>query len=203
MPVTENPVPAAVMFEIVNVAFPAFVSDTCAPTFCPTATPPNATPVGFTESAGCPWATMPVAVIGTTRLEVEELFVNVMLPLMFPADCGTILATTVVAWPAESVIGKVTPVTENPEPAAETFEIVSVPVPVLVIDICAPTFAPTATPPKLTRVGVTEIAGCPPVLPVPESAIVETAGFVLAVIETLPVTAPAAVGANLTEKDVL
>jgi hypothetical protein len=55
--------------------------------------------------------------------------------------------------------------------------------------------------PKSKLVGETEIVVLAPV-PVPESIIVDTAGFVFAVIEMLPVTAPAVVGANFATKEV-
>ena len=106
---------------------------------------------GLTEIAGC--ADTPSALMGTTMLGVEELFENVMLPAMLPAVAGSMLAMTVVACPAASVIGPETPETEKPAPATEMFEIVKTPKPVLVIDICWPTFSPTPTAPKLTVEG--------------------------------------------------
>jgi hypothetical protein len=60
--------------------------------------------------------------------------------------------------------------------------------------------AVTVTFPKATLEGLTVI---PPVVPVPDSGIVVTDGFVLAVIDILPVKAPAVVGENFATTDVL
>ena len=201
-PVIEKLEPATAIFEMVNVPEPEFVIDIACPTLWPTSTPPKLTLVGLTVIAGCPCEDMPAPLSGMTTLGVEELFENVMLPAMVPAFIVSMLATTVVACPAAKVIGPETPDTEKPAPATEMFEIVSTPEPKFVIDICWPTFCPRPTPPKLTDVGWMEIIGCPELVPVPDNMIVETAGFVFAVIEMLPVTAPVVVGANLAINDV-
>lgn len=145
---------------------------------------------------------MPAPLSGITTLGVDELFESVILPEMLPTVIVLMSAMIVVACPAVSVIGPETPTTEKPAPATEMFEIVRTPEPTLVIDTAWPTFCPRPTPPKLTAVGWMEIEGCPELVPVPDSAIVETAGFVFAVMEMLPVTAPAVVGANLATNEV-
>jgi hypothetical protein len=52
-------------------------------------------------------------------------------------------------------------------------------------------------------VGETDIVACPAPVPVPVNVIVETVGFVFAVIEILPVTAVDALGVNFAVKPVL
>jgi hypothetical protein len=101
------------------------------------------------------------------------------------------------------LIGNEIPETENPAPVTDTFEIVRALEPELEMVIACESVTPIPADPKFTLVGETEIAGCPALAPVPVSAIVETAGLVLAVIEMLPVTVPAAVGVNLAVKAVL
>jgi len=96
------------------------------------------------------------------------------------------------------VRGSDAPDTEKPGPIVEIFEIASATLPVFVIVTGRVPVVPTGIFPKSKLEGERVIADWPAPEPVPERAIVETAGLVLAVIETLPVTAPAAVGANFT-----
>lgn len=91
-PLTLNPVPDAVICEIFNVAVPVFWTRIVCELGAPTVTFPKLTLVGLTAIVGCPCA-MPSPVKGTTMLGVDELFVTVRLPAMFPAAAGIILAT--------------------------------------------------------------------------------------------------------------
>ena len=91
----------------------------------------------------------------------------------------------------------------NPGPTDEIFEIVSATFPLFDIVIIRVLVVPTGIFPKSKLDGETVIADCPAPAPVPVRAIIETAGLVLAVIEMLPVTAPAPVGANFTVNDAL
>ncbi len=136
-------------------------------------------------------------------LELEELFATVIVPEKFPVVVGLTFTMKNVFLPGSSVIGEVLPDIEKPEPTSEIFEIVKGPVPTLVIDTSCPTFCPTPTPPYAMPDGVTDITGWPAVVPVPDSAIPVTDGFVFAVIEMLPGKAPAVVGANLATIEVL
>lgn len=94
------------------------------------------------------------------------------------------------------------PVIEKLDPATAILETVNVPEPVLVIDTACPTFWPTVTAPKLTLAGLMEIEGCPELVPIPDNVIVETAGFVFAVMEMLPAAVPVVVGANFATNEV-
>lgn len=80
----------------------------------------------------------------------------------------------------------------------EILEIVSATLLVLDIVTIRVLVEPTGIFPKSKLEGETVIADWPAPAPVPESAITETAGLVLAVIETLPVAAPELAGANFT-----
>ena len=90
---------------------------------------------------------------------------------------------------------------EKPVPVAVAFETLNAVLPVFVIVTARVAVVPTGILPKSKLVGETEIVVFDPA-PVPESAIVETDGFVFAVIEMLPATAPAVVGANLAINEV-
>ena len=88
-------------------------------------------------------------------------------------------------WPAATLNGAVTPLNEKPDPVTEMFEMFNATLPVLVTVIACELVTPVTTLPKLMLVGETETADCPELEPVPVNAIVETAGFVFAVMEML------------------
>ena len=93
-----------------------------------------------------------------------------MLPERLPVAGGTIFVFNVLLCPAGIVIGNETPVTENPSPAATTFEIVNVEALGLVIVSNWDIVAPTPTVPNATLVGNTVIVGWLVLPPVPLNA---------------------------------
>ena len=125
-----------------------------------------------------------------------ELMVNV--PLAAPAAVGVKMALKVVDWPALRVIGKVGPVKLNPLPDAAALETVTVWPPLLVTATETVLLLPTVTLPKLALLGFAVKE--PAVRPVPESPILSGELGASETIATVPVTAPAAVGAKPTLK---
>jgi hypothetical protein len=147
-----------VIFEIVNVAVPVFDTVSVCEAEDPTFTFPNVMLPGETKIPG--WAIFPpVALKPTTTLGVAELLAMVTAPEKLPVLGGTILALNVWLWPGEIVIGNDTPDTENPRPAAATFEIVKVEALGFVIVIVCDIVTPIPTVPNATVAGVTEIKG--------------------------------------------
>src|SRR5580698_962588 len=196
IPVVLKPVPAAVTAEIVTVALPPFVSVMVCELFVPVATLPNATLVGVAASCGCVPVPLKLIVVG----EFGALLTIEMLPLALPADVGAKLALNVVLNPAPNVSGAVIPVVLKPVPAAVTAEIVTVALPPFVSVMVCELFAPVATLPNATLVGVAASCGC---VPVPLKLIVVGEFGALLTIEMLPLTLPADVGANLALNVVL
>jgi hypothetical protein len=191
------------MFEMFSEPLPVLDTVTICELVTPTTTFPKLIFIGEIEiTADCP-ALVPVPLSPTTTLGVDESLVIVMLPERLPVVGGTRLALNVAVWPAATLNGAVTPLNEKPDPVTEMFEMFNATLPVLVTVIACELVTPVTTLPKLMLVGETEIADCPELEPVPVNAIVETAGFVFAVMEMLPVAAPAAVGANLALNVVL
>jgi hypothetical protein len=202
-PETENPDPAAAIFEMLSAALPLFEIVKVCVLETPTATFPKSKLVGATEIAGCPWfCPVPVPSSTTDAFGVGELFAIVIPPPTGPTAVGTKTAVIVTDWFAGTVRGIENPDTVNPGPAEIIFEIISATFPLFVIVTNRVLVVPTGIFPKSKLDGETVIADCPELDPVPERAIVETAGLVLAVIEMLPVTAPALLGANFTANEV-
>jgi len=90
---------------------------------------------------------------------------------------------------------------ENPVPLTVAAEMVTVGPPVLVRVSERFVLLPTCRLPKARLVGVA--VRVPGATPVPESAMLRLGFDPLEVMVTLPVAAPAAVGANFTENEVL
>lgn len=203
-PDTEKPGPAAAIFEMISAALPLFDIVSVCVLATPTATAPKSKLLGATEIAGCPelWP-VPVPNSTTVAFGVGELFAIVMLPPVGPTAVGTKFAVNVVDPFAGTERGIENPDTVNPAPVEEILEILNATPPLFEIVTMRVLVVPTGIFPKSKLEGETVIADWPAPAPVPERAIVETAGLVLAVIETLPVAAPALVGANLTVNDAL
>ena len=102
---------------------------------------------------------------------------------------------------AERLRGRVKPLMENPVPLTVAAEMVTVDPPVLVRVSERFVLLPTCRLPKARLVGVA--VRVPGATPVPESAMLRLGFDPLEVMVTLPVAAPAAVGANFTENEVL
>jgi hypothetical protein len=80
-------------------------------------------------------------------------------PDVAPADCGVKVTFAAAFCPGFRVAGRLIPLTEKPAPDADTAEIVSAPVPVLVKSTDCEELEPTATLPKLRLVGLTASCG--------------------------------------------
>lgn len=121
---------------------------------------------------------------------------TVMLPETAPAVVGAKTALNVMVLFGVSVCA-VNPVTLKPVPVTLSEETVRLPVPMFFRVIACVEPVPSATLPKLTLDGVTEIPGCVPV-PVSGIAVGDPARFVFT--EMLPDTLPAEVGAKTALK---
>jgi len=97
--------------------------------------------------------------------------------------------------------GRVRPLMENPVPLGEAEEMVTVDPPVLVRVSERLVLLPTCTLPKARLVGLAVSVPC--VIPVPERGMLRLGFDPLEVMLTLPLAAPAVVGANFTENEVL
>jgi hypothetical protein len=166
--------------------------------FEPTLTLPKARVVG--ETAKVP-AAVPVPDNGIESGELDALEVMEIDPLAEPAVVGVKVAVKVTLWLALRLRGRVRPVIENPVPLGVAAGIVTVDPPVLVRVSERFVLLPTCTLPKARLVGFD--ASVPCVTPVPDSAMLKLGFDPLEVMLTLPLAAPAVVGANFTENDVL
>ena len=136
------------------------------------------------------------------EMEVGELpasLVTVTEPVALPVTVGANFMLSVAVCEGFRVAGVVTPLTEYPVPLTATVEILTAAFPVLVRTTDCVVLLPVATDPKLILV---ELALNWPVAaadPVPVNGTLSD-GFVgsLLVMVTLPVTAPAVVGENVT-----
>lgn len=97
--------------------------------------------------------------------------------------------------------GRVSPVRENPAPLRLAAEMVTVGPPVLVRVSERFVLLPTCTLPKARLVGVA--VSVPGATPVPERGMLKLELDPLEVMLMLPLAAPAEVGANFTENEVL
>ena len=128
---------------------------------------------------------------------VDELLLIVSVPVTAPAVVGAYFTVNVTAWLEFSVTGKVAPDTVKPVPLmlAELTVTADVPLEVSVTGRVA--LEPSVTSPKARLLGLT--VNNAEAVPVPLTLTVAV-GFVdeVLLIVNVPVTAPAAVGANFT-----
>ena len=123
------------------------------------------------------------------------MLVTLMEPLATPVTVGAKIAVRMVVPPGAIVKGVVTGEREKPVPEIEIPETVTVPVPLLVRTVESDEEVLTATLPKFSDDGVA-VSG-PGVVPVPLNGI-ERFGFdALLVTETVPLAAPACIGAKV------
>jgi hypothetical protein len=122
------------------------------------------------------------------------------LPLTLPAEAGENFAANDVLCPAPSVRGVLTALTLKPVPEAVTCDTVKLAVPEFVKVTVWEPLLPTFTEPKLTAEG---LAPSWPWVPVPDRAIAAGEPGALLTIETLPVAAPAEVGAKMAANEAL
>ena len=196
IPLAVNPVPAAVMLEILTAVFPEFVSTTCLGTLVPVATVPKLTLVGFAVS--WPTAAFAVPLRAIVRVELEASLLTVIAPVSLPAVVGLKFAVSVAVCDAFRVAGVVRPLTEKPVPVAATLEIFTAALPALVRTICCELLLPVVTVPKLTLAGLADSWPTGTDEPVPLRATVMLGLFgSLLVTVTLPLALPAVVGEKL------
>jgi hypothetical protein len=196
IPLTLNPVPLTATCEIEMLVLPVFVTVSDRVWVWPVCTLPKLRLVGFAPSA--PAAT-PVPDRAMFRVGFDAFEVTATLPLTAPATVGANETLKVALCPEVRVTGVVMPVRLKPEPLAATCEIVTLPLPVLVTVSERVCLLPTATLPKLRLVGF-EVSVPETAAPVPESGMFNVGFDAFEVTATLPLTAPAAVGANETLK---
>ena len=198
MPLMLNPAPLTFACETDTAAEPVFDKVIVCELLLPVLTVPKLALDGFAES--WPWAPAPLKVIVAGEfgalLEIE------MLPVALPAVVGANFAENVTLAPG-LIDCAPNPLKPKPAPEAVAPVIFTVAFPVLVRVTFCEELLPTEIFPNGTFVGLIVKPGCDCVA-VPLSGIAsgEPPGALLA-IETLPVAAPEAVGANLTVNEVL
>lgn len=124
----------------------------------PSTTFPKLTLEGVTEMPGC----APVPVKGIVVGVSERLVVTAMLPETLAVDVGVNVALKVMLLPEARVCAE-NPVTPNAVPVRLSDEIVRLAVPVFFSVIAWVAVVPSATVPKLTFEGATEMPACDPV----------------------------------------
>ena len=190
-PVALNPLPLALIAEIVALVFPVFVKVIVCGLLLPTDTLPKATLPGFATNVE--FVATPVPTMLTTCGEPGALSVKVMLPAAAPLAAGANCALKDRLCPPVNVVGRDNPVIPKPFPATVARLIVTPEFPVLVsLMLCVP-LCPTITLPNVKAEGEIDKPACVPV-PLIEIA----SGELDASLKTvrLPFTAPADVGAN-------
>jgi hypothetical protein len=144
-------------------------------------------------------AASPVPLNATVDVLVGvELLLTVSCPVAAPAALGRYWMVTDAVAPGLREIGKLPPTIEKPVPVTVTEETVTADVPVDVSVTDSVVEDPTVTVPKLKLVALRVSFGLVAADPVPVRVTPEVAPVVeLLLIVNWPVTAPAAVGANL------
>jgi hypothetical protein len=143
-PLMLNPVPMTLVWEMIKLAFPeslrvsVWVFDT------PTGTLPNATLAGTADICGM----IPTPFKATVKFGLLALLVTVTLPLAVPMTVGVKVTFKEVWLPLVRLRGTVIALAEKPIPVTATFEIVSVPLVVLVKVMVWEALLPTFTFPK-------------------------------------------------------
>ena len=192
-PLVLKPAPVTVACEMVRLALPELVKVTLCEAVVPTRTLPMAMLVGVTVRPA--WTPPPESVI--VAGELVALLTTEILPVTLPAAVGANVTLRVAVWLAAKVSGRVKPLVLNPAPETLICETVTLELPVsLSVTVCV-LLVPTNTLPKLKLVGLVESRKVG-TKPVPPRAIVSGELVALLTTETLPVTLPAAVGANVT-----
>ena len=142
---------------------------------------------------------VPVPLNATVAVEpVVEVLPMVKAPVTVPAVVGAKVTGTTRVWPTARVLGKVVAAIENPDPVTASDLIVTAAVPDEVRVTESDLDVPSVMLPNGRLVALRINCGVAAV-PVPVRATVEV-GFVVDVLTTvsLPVTAPAVVGAKVT-----
>ena len=193
-PLSVYPVPVTLICEICTLALPVFVIVSFFVDDVPVLTFPNARLVPLNESV-CDTAT-PVPLNATVVGELGELLAMLTVPARLPAVVGANTALNVALAPGAIVV-ELSPFTVYPTALTLSCEIVSEAVPEFVMVNDWDFVCPSMTLPKLKLAGLTVTAAC---TPVPLSGIVRGEPVPLLVTVTVPVAAPTAVGANVTDR---
>jgi len=138
---------------------------------------------------------MPAPVKATTSGEFGVLFTSVRLPVKLLAEAGVNPMVKTEDPPGATESGTVRPLNVKPVPASTAWVTLRFAVPAFRIVSDCVLLTPTATFPKLTLVGTTEICAW---TPVPLSAIVAGEFVAVLVMVTLPERLAALAGANVT-----
>jgi hypothetical protein len=173
--------------------FPVFVSVELSVLLLPSVTVLKFKLAGLTPSEAC--AAEPVPVTAITNGEGTPFVTSVMEPVTAEAELGVNNALNVVLEFGAIVVDVDSPVKLTPVPLAANCENVSVALPLFLSVIGCEFVFPTTTFPKLTFDALADKDACKPT---PLNEIAAGALSVLLPMETAPVTAPRAVGANLT-----
>jgi hypothetical protein len=194
-PLMVNPEPDTFACEIEMLPDPEFVNVTDDEPFAPTFTLPKATFNGLGVKLPC----TPDPVNGIERLEFAALLVIVTLPETLPDVVGANCPVKLTVCPAATVAGAAIPETLKAAPLVVIAETVALAFPEFVSEIVCWPVLPTATLPNETLAGLAARVALE-ATPVPER--VSVWGEFGALKLMLPVTAPAAVGANCVEKEI-
>lgn len=197
MPEVLNPVPVELTPEIVTLEFPVFVTLTFCEAVAPSFTFPKATFVVLVLRVRVGTAPAPVKLI--VKSEFGALLTSEMDPATAPVVLGPKVALKLADLPGWTVMGMDIPLMLNPfkPPVIVTCEIVKTAFPGFEICIGCELVLPSATFPKFTFAGLTEICAC---APAPLTGTVIAGVDPLLAMEMLPETLPTAVGANCTVK---
>ncbi len=163
----------------------------------PTTTLPKLKALG--EIASWP-GTAPKPANETVKFGLEALETTEMLPPADPAEVGAKATPKVKLCPGDRVMGRFSPVTLKPLPVTLACVTVTLAPPVLVKVSGWVVLPPTCTLPKLMEDAAANVPG---VVPLPEIGSASVELEALLVIETRPLTLPAAWGANVTLKFLL
>jgi hypothetical protein len=165
VPVVLNPLPETVIWAMLRLEFPVFVSVTVWVPLPPTATLPKLKLLGVAESWRVRGA-MPVPVREMSVGEFAASLTKVILPLAPPACAGANLTAKVAVWPTDNFRGVVIPLMVKPDPAIEAWDRFRLAAPELVSVTDLLPELPTDTLPKLTELRLRDSWGCP-LLPEP------------------------------------
>lgn len=186
-----KPLPVALTAEIVALVLPLFVSVMVCWALLPTDTLPNAALPGLAVKVELVETPLPTRV--TVCGEVGALSVNVMLPVAAPAEVGANCTLKEIDCPPVSVFGNDSPLMPKPFPVTVARLMTMLVDPVFVNSTFWVPVCPTTTFPNVSAEGAIVKPVC---VPVPVSEIITGEFEASLTTIKLPVTAPAAVGAN-------
>jgi len=193
-----NPAALMLICEMDTLELPVFARVTVCVPLLPVVMLPKLSDAGFAES----WATgeTPMPPRATTSGELSVLFTSAMLPEKLLAEAGVKRTVKAEEPPGGTERGNANPEKPKPIPVSDAWVTLRFAVPGLLMVTVWVLVRPTATFPKLTLAGITEIRGC---TPLPVSEIV--AGELVALLTRLrlPVALPTVAGAKLTVSEKL